>query len=110
MRVLVAFDEAYRVYVEFIASAIRRSRPAVKAQAIDRVVLEEVMHRCDPHLLICSPSVLHSPISTRVAWVEVSIDPERPSRVRLGEQRWETLNPSQEEMLSVVDEAEKPVD
>jgi hypothetical protein len=32
MRVLVAFDEAYRVYGEFIASAIRRSRPAVKAQ------------------------------------------------------------------------------
>jgi hypothetical protein len=110
MRVPVAFDEAYRVYAEFIASAIRRSRPAVKAQAIDRVVLEEVMHRCEPHLLICSPPVLHSPISTRVAWVELSLDPERPSRVRLGEQRWETLNPSLEELLSVVDEAEKPVE
>ena len=48
--------------------------------------------------------------STRVAWVELSLDPERPSRVRLGEQRWETLNPSLEELLSVVDEAEKPVE
>jgi hypothetical protein len=42
--------------------------------------------------------------------VELSLDPERPSRVRLGEQRWETLNPSLEELLSVVDGTEKPVE
>jgi len=107
MRVLVAFVEAYHVYGEFIAGAIRRSRPAVKAQAIEWVALEEVVHRWDPHLLICSPPVPPNPINTRESWVELSLDPERPSRVCLGEQRWETLNPSLEELLSVVDEAEK---
>src|SRR5215212_9695147 len=107
MRVLVAFDETYHVYGEFIAGAIQRSRPAVKAQAIDRLALEEVEHRWNPYLLICSPPVPPNSISTREAWVELSLDPERPSRVRLGEQRWKTLNPSLEELLSVVDEAEK---
>jgi hypothetical protein len=108
MWVLVVFDEAYRIYGEFIASAIRRSRPAVKAQAIDRVAFEGVVYRCEPHLLICSPPVPPNPISTREeAWVELSLDPERPSRVCLGEQRWESLNPSLEDLLSVVDEAEK---
>ena len=107
MRVLVVFDEPYSVYGEFIASAIRGSRPAVKAQAINRAALEEVGAAPIHHLLICSPPVPHSPISIREAWVELSLDPERPSRVRLGEQRWKTLNPSLEELLSVVDEAEK---
>ena len=107
MRVLVAFDEAYRVYGETIADAIRHSHPSLEAQAIDYAALEEVVHRCDPHLVICSPPVPHNPISTREAWVELSLDTERPSRIRLGEQRWETLNPSLEELLSVVDEVEK---
>ena len=107
---LVAFDEAYHVYAEFIADAIQRSRPALKAQAIERVALEEVVHRWDPHLLICSPPVPLNPSSTREAWVELSLDPERLSRVRLGEQRWEPLNPSLEELLWVVDEAEKLVE
>ena len=67
----------------------------------------EVVHRWDPHLLICSPPIPPNPINTRESWVELSLDPERPSRVCLSEQRWETLNPSLEELLSVVDEAEK---
>ena len=107
MRVLVAFEEAYRVYGETIAAAIRQSNPSLEAQAIDYVELEEVVHRCDPHLVICSPPVPHNPISTREAWVELSLDTERPSRIRLGKQRGETLNPSLEELLSVVEEVEK---
>ena len=107
MRVLVAFDEEYGVYGQTIAEAIGRSRPGVQAQAIDWEALEEVVHQRDPHLVICNPPVPENPISTREAWVELSLDTERPSRVRLGEQRWETLNPSLEELLSVVDEVEK---
>src|ERR687897_670697 len=107
MRVLVAFDEAYRVYGETIADAIRHSHPSPEAQAIDYAALEEVVHRQDPHLVICNPPVPDNPISTREAWVELSLDTQMPSRVRLGEQRWDTLNPSLEELLSVVDEARK---
>jgi hypothetical protein len=107
MRVLVAFDETYGVYGETIAEAIERSRPGVEAQAIDWEALEEVVHRQDPHLVICNPPVPENPISTREAWVELSLDTERPSRIRLGKQRGETLNPSLEELLSVVEEVEK---
>jgi hypothetical protein len=107
MRVLVAFEEAHRVYGETIANAIRRSRSGVEAQALDRVALEEVVHRWDPHLVICSPPIPDNPISTREAWVELAVDTERPSKVRLGDERWETLNPSLEDLLWVVEEAEK---
>ena len=107
MRVLVAFEEAHQVYGETIAEAIGRSRPGVEAQAIDWEALEEEVHRQDPHLVICNPPVPENPISTRMAWVELSLDTQMPSRVRLGEQRWETLNPSLKELLKVVDEARK---
>src|SRR5215210_1393519 len=107
MRVLVAFDETYGVYGQTIAEAIGRSRSGVEAQAIDWEALEEVVHRWDPHLVICSPPIPDNPISTREAWVELALDTERPSKVRLGEERWETLNPSLEELLWVVEEVEK---
>src|SRR5918994_2922346 len=107
MRVLVAFDEEYGVYGQTIAEAIGRSRSGVEAQAIDWEALEEEVHRQDPHLVICNPPVPENPISTRMAWVELSLDTQMPSRVRLGEQRWETLNPSLKELLKVVDEARK---
>jgi len=104
---VVAFDEAHRVYRETIADAIGRSRAGVEAQALDRVALEEVVHRWDPHLVICSPPIPDNPISTKEAWMELAVDTERPSKVRLGEERWETLNPSLEDLLCVVEEAEK---
>ena len=104
---MVAFDEAHRVYRETIADAIGRSRAGVEAQALDRVALEEVVHRWDPHLVICSPPIPDNPISTKEAWMELAVDTERPSKVRLGEERWETLNPSLEDLLCVVEEAEK---
>ncbi len=107
MRVLVAFDEAYRAYGEFLATAIRRARPDVEAEVVLREALEEEVHHSDPHLVICSPPVPDNPVSSRAAWVELSVDPQQPSRMRLGERRLEKLNPSLEEVLWVVDEARK---
>ena len=107
MRVLVAFDEAYRAYGEFLAAAIRRARPHLEAKAVLWDALEEELHHSDPYLVICSPPVPENPVSSREAWVELSVDPQQPSRIRLGEQRLEKLNPSLEEMLWVVDEARK---
>jgi hypothetical protein len=53
------------------------------------------------------PPLPENPVSSREAWVELSIDPQQPSRIRLGEQRLEKLNPSLEEVLWVVNEARK---
>jgi hypothetical protein len=107
MQVLLAFDEAHRAYGDFISAAIRRARPDLEAEAVVREALEEELHNSDPYLVICSPPVPDNPVSSRVAWVELSVDPQRPSRIRLDEQRWEKLNPSLEEVLWVVDEARK---
>ena len=107
MPVLLAFDKEHRAYGEFIATAIRRARPHLEAKAVLREELEEELHHSDPYLVICSPPVPDNPVSSREAWVELSVDPQQPSRIRLGEQRLEKLNPSLEEMLWVVDEARK---
>ena len=115
MRILVAFDEAYRAYGEFIDAAIRRRRRAqtdapLEDVQVERTVgpgaLEEAMRRSEFHLVICGSLVVpdNNPIDAMpAAWIELSVDPQRPSRFRLGEQRWETLNPSLEELVSVVD-------
>jgi hypothetical protein len=105
MPVLLAFDKAHRAYGEFIAAAIRRARPDLEAKAVLREALEEELHYSEPYLVICSPPVPDNPVASRAAWIELSIDPQQPSRIRFGEQRWQTLNPSLEELLSVVESA-----
>ena len=107
MPILFAFDKAHRAYGEFLAGAIRRARPHLEAKAVLREALEEELHHSEPYLVICSPPVPDNPVASREAWVELSVDPQQRSRIRLGEQRLEKINPSLEDLLWVVDEARK---
>jgi hypothetical protein len=40
----------------------------------------------------------------RIAWVELSIDPTRPTKIHVGEQYSEMLNPTLDKLLAVIDE------
>ncbi len=61
-RVLIAFEDEYRTYREFIASAICTRRPRVKVTVGALGLLGGEIARFDPHLVICSqrptPSIL----------------------------------------------------
>ena len=108
-RILVAFEDDYRSYADALATAIRAARPHLNVATT--VGLEapqtEVTH-LDPHLLICSSlDPFLEQEGKLLAWVELSIDPHQSSRFCASGRRWESLNPSLEELLSVVDETEQ---
>ncbi len=105
-RVLVGFEDRYRTYRDSIARAIRNARPHIEVAVCERGVLEAEMARFDPHLVICDPPIPMELVEGRLAWVELSPDPEGTWMICVGGRCWESLNPSLSELLSVVDETE----
>jgi hypothetical protein len=107
MRVLVSFEEEYRLYMEAIAAAIRTFHSNVEVVSAESEELESEMERFDPQLIITSPPILDNPVDDVLARLELSPDPQQPSRFRIGERRWERTNPTLGEILPVVDETKK---
>ena len=104
MRILVAFEDKYRIFRHAIADALRASRPGDEEEDSALASLAERVARFDPHLVIASaPS---ADPAGRLAWVELSPEPGRTSRVCVGGRRSEASNPSMEDLLSVASEAE----
>jgi hypothetical protein len=107
MRVLLSFEEKYRVYGQAMAAAIRQFRPDVEVAVVDGEDLEEEAERFDPQLVICSPPAFEDPVDDRLARIELSPEPDQPSRFRVGDRQWETTNPTLGEILPVVDETKR---
>jgi hypothetical protein len=66
MRVLLSFEEKYRVYGQAMASAIREFRPDVEVAVVDGEDLEGEAERFDPQLVIYSP--LSPRIWSTIGW------------------------------------------
>ena len=107
MRVLLSFEKNYRVYGQAMAAAIRQFRPDVEVAVVDGEDLEEEAERFDPQLVICSPPASEDPVDDRLARIELSPEPDQPSRFRVGDRHWETTNPTLGEILPVVDETKR---
>ena len=105
MRVLLAFEEEYRLYGEAIAEAIRTFRSYVQVALTNTVSLEAEVERFDPQLVICSSPIPSNPVDPQlIASIELFPEPYQPSRFRVGERHWESTNPMLGETLSAVDE------
>ena len=108
MRILLAFEDEYRVYVEAIAAALRTFRPDVEVALTDGRSLQAELERLDPQLLISGPPLPENPVDEElVARIELSSEPAQASRFRVGERYWESTNPTLGEILPVVDEAKR---
>jgi hypothetical protein len=107
MRVLLSFEEKYRVYGQAMAAAIRQFRPDVEVAVCDGEDLEETAERFDPQLVITSPPFPENPVDERLARIELSPEPDQPSRFRVGDRHWESTNPTLGEILPVVDETKR---
>ncbi len=108
-RILVAFEDDYRAYASALAKAIGAARPHLDVATVGLEALQTEMTRLDPHVIICS-SPNPAPLEQQegnLAWVELCVDPHRPSKFCVGGRRWESLNPSLEELLGVVEETEQ---
>ncbi len=107
-RILVAFEDGYRAYASALATAIRAARPHLNIATVGLEALQTEVTRLDPHLVICSSlGPIFEQEGKLLAWVELSVDPHRSSQFCLSGRRWESLNPSLEELLNVVEEAER---
>ena len=105
MRVLLGFEEEYRVYIEAIAEAIRTFRSHIEVALTNTEELEAEVERFDPQLVICSSPIPTNPVDPKlIASMELSPDPDQPSSFRVGDRHWESTNPALGETLSVVDE------
>ena len=107
MRVLLSFEKEYRVYGQAIAAAIRQFRPDVEVAVVNGEDLEEEAKRFDPQLVICSPPVPEDLVDERLARIELSPEPDRPSRFRVGERHWEIANPTLGQILPVIEETKR---
>jgi hypothetical protein len=107
MRVLLSFEKEYRVYGQAMASAIREFRPDVEVAVVNGEDLEEEAERFDPQLVICSPPVPENLVDERLARIELSPEPDRPSRFWVGERHWEITNPTLGQILPVIEETKR---
>jgi hypothetical protein len=105
LRVLVAFEDDYRAYREVIAAGIGVLRPRAEVRTANPDALEEELERFKPQVVICGRPESASP-SDVPAWIELSLDPLRPGRIRVGDRRWESTNPTLDVLLGVIDEVE----
>ena len=106
MRVLVAFEDEYRVYSAAITGAVRRARPTDEVVMANIGVLEREIRSFAPHLIISS---LPAPpnFGEWFSWVCLSPDPDRTSEIYVEGNRRESLNPSLKEVLSVLEQTER---
>src|SRR5215207_1850323 len=106
IRVLVAFEDEYRVYGAAITGAVRRAHPTDEVVTAEIGELETEVRRFDPHVIISSmPAPADS--GTWFSWVCLSPDPTRPSEFCVEGNRRQSLNPSLGEVLSVLEETKR---
>lgn len=108
-RILVAFENDYRAYAGALSKAIRASGQHLHVTTTGLEALQTQVARLHPHLVISSVPNLAAKLQEEegkllLAWVELSLDPHQPSKFCVSGRRWESLNPSLEELLDVVEE------
>ena len=108
MRILVSFEPTYHAYQGVIAASIQVLRPHTEVETTTPETLGETIERLDPEIVICNRPNTVDP-NGRVAWVELSLDSIRPSKICLGGRHAESTNPTLEVLLRVIDEVEEVI-
>ena len=105
MRILISYEDSYRIYSDVLESALRRLRPEAEVAACRLGVIGGRVESFDPHLVVSSRPNTVDP-GGRAAWYKLSHEPSEPSEACLNWRRSRRQNPDIEEVLSFVDEVE----
>ena len=105
MRILISYEDSYRVYSDALGRAIRGLRPEAEAASRRLAEIGEQVEGFDPHLVVSSGPNTVEP-GGRAAWYRLSPEPDEPSEACLSGRRSHRPNPSLEELLSFIDEVE----
>jgi hypothetical protein len=99
-------EDEYRAYREVIAAGLETLRPRTEVAAVGLDQLGGELARLDPEVVVCSRPGSLAEAGGRLAWIELSLDTTRPTKVSVGGRRSESVNPTLETLLAVIDEAE----
>ncbi len=102
---MIAIEDEYRAYREVLAAGIETMRPDIEVAAVGLDRLEGELARLDPEVVVCSRPDPAGP-GVRRAWIELSLDPTRPTKISLGGRRSESTNLALETLLAVIDDAD----
>ena len=105
MRVLVAIEP--RSYGQVIGNAIQKLRPRLEVVVVEPEDLVAEAERLRPELLFSHLRGSEMPFGEAQAWVELSVEPDRPSAARVDGRVEELVNPGLGDLLSIVDEAQR---
>ena len=105
MRILISYEDSYRVYSDALGRAIRGLRPEAEVASRRLAEIGEQVEGFDPHLVVSSGPNIVEP-GGRAAWYRLSPEPDEPSEACLSGRRSHRPNPSLEELLSFIDEVE----
>lgn len=103
VRVLVSFDSHHHAYGDAIARAIEDYRPHLDVSVARSQVFAAELSRLRPDVVI---SDRPKNAGKAAAWVEIPTDPDPVSRICVGGRCRRSRNPSFDELLAIVDEAE----
>ena len=105
MRILISYEEAYRVYAGALERALGDLRPDVEVAVCRLAEIDEQLKSFDPNLVVSSRPNTVDPRG-RTAWYRLSPEPDQPSEACLGGRHSRRHNPPLEELLSFIDEVE----
>ncbi len=103
---LVAIEDEYRAYREVIAAGLEALRPGAEVTTAGLDRLEVELARLDPQVVVCSGPGGLAAAEGRLAWVDLPLDPTRPTQISLGGRRSESTNPTLETLLAVIDDVD----
>jgi len=105
IRTLVAIEDEYQAYRAVIATAIGMRRPHVEVTTARPAAMDDYIQHFAPHVVISSRPKPTSGTDV-LAWVELSLDPTRRSKLCVGARYSEMFTSTLDRLLAVIDEAE----
>jgi hypothetical protein len=104
VRILIAIEDEHRVYREAIGQFIKMTRPGFEVRVVKLSGLHAELRRFGPQVVVHAGPPTPIP-DLLPCWVELALEPTRPTVVRSGSIRQEVLNPSLSDLLAMIEEA-----
>ncbi len=107
MRLLISGEDEHRAHREVLGAVIKEVMPRLEVSVCRCGEFEEELERLEPQVVIYCRFRLAEPTDSTLAWVELSMGPNQPTKIRVGESRWAVDNPSLEDLFLVIDKVEE---
>jgi hypothetical protein len=106
IKILVAFEDEFRAYRQTLAATLGILRPNAEVVTAEAHEIRRVVERSGPDIVICSLPKDGDAHCVR-AWIELSLDPTRPTKIRVDGEYSEMINPTLDALLVIIDEVEE---